>query len=71
MKNTVNALLSPPGGYLFSSRKKGGPIGEGGLIEGGGGGGGFITQIFKKIHINFSNFTITPLTKTEQEMVTK
>ena len=49
--------MNPRGAYLFSGPKKGGLIREG---VGGGGGGA-------KFTFNFSNFIITPRTKTEQE----
>ena len=39
-----------------------------GLIRGRGGGGYLKSYIFDEIHNNFPNFTITTITKTEQEV---
>ena len=58
-------LLSPRCAYLLSGPKRGEWGGEGLLErEGEEGGGGAYSKpcIFDKIHNNFSNFTITPIT---------
>ena len=57
--NTVKALLSPRGAYLILGPKKGGTYKRGGLNR----EGALISN-----HKFSINFTITPLTKTEQEM---
>ena len=51
---------------LPSQRKiKEGIIGEGWFIETGG---LFQIRYFEEIHINLQKFTVTPITKTEQEI---
>ena len=62
--NTVQALLSPRGGYLISGPKRGGLIREGSLTEKGGGvnreGGAYWKS--DVIDNNFPNFAIIPVT---------
>ena len=58
--NYHKSLLRPRGAFLIS-----GPEREG--LNRKGGGGLFQIIYFDEIQNNFSNFTITPITKTEQE----
>ena len=52
--------IFPRGAYLISGPKKGGLIERGGLISN--------HKFSRKFTVIFETFTITPLTKTEQEM---
>ena len=70
--NTVKALLIPQGACLISGLKRerggGGAYWRGGLNRDGGGAYFKSFNKFDEIHTNFPNFTMTPISKTEQEI---